>query len=387
MVYYGFTAFFDPLVHEFGWSHTQISFAMSLRGVEMSVLAPLIGFLVDHYGARRLALGGIVSVALGLFMLSAAHSLWFFYVCFLVISFGCSASTAQIFMQVVTHWFRKKSGLAFGVLTSGYGASGLLIPLVVQVIDGCGWRTAVVIFGAGMLVVGLPLVWLIRDSPADCGLCPDGEAEPAAVAGEEKDVRESDRGVPFRAAIRQRAFLCLAAGEGLRMMAVSAVVAHIMPFLETLHFPRATAGLIAGLITILSIIGRLSFGWLSDYFDKRHIISVAFGLMSLGVFALCGVHSLWILLLFLAVFPAGFGGAITLRAALLQGYFGREAFGRLLGLVMGASALGGMIGPTLAGFIFDTTGSYYPAWISLGIASSATVLLMLSVPANQKKLS
>lgn len=386
VVFYGFTAFFDPLVREFGWSYTEVSFAMSLRGIEMSMLAPLVGFLVDRFGSRLLALWGVSTIGLGLILLSFTDSLWMFYFCFILIAFGGGGCTAVVFMRVATNWFRKKLGLALGILTSGFGASGLLLPLIVWLIDDFGWRTAVVILGLGMWALGIPLVFVIRDTPEEYGLAPDGEEAPPPFGGGAKEAEAADD-VSLRVALRDRAFLFLALTEGLRMMAVGAVVTHIMPYLNLLKIPRPTAGLIAAGVTALSIVGRFGLGWLSDFFDKRYIIAIPLALMSLGMFALCAVDLWWMMLLFLFIFPTGYGGAITLRGTLLREYFGRAVFGRLLGLVMGASAIGGMIGPTFAGYIFDTTGSYTVAWISLGLASSVTVILMLGIGAKKNGMN
>ena len=88
IIFYGFTALIDPLVREFGWSYTQISFAMSLRGIEMSFLSPLVGFLVDRYGPRRLAFWGVITIGLSFFMMSVTQSLWMFYASFVLIAFG-----------------------------------------------------------------------------------------------------------------------------------------------------------------------------------------------------------------------------------------------------------------------------------------------------------
>ena len=92
ITFYGFTAFFEPLVKEFGWSYTQISLASSLRGIEMSFLAPLIGFLVDRFGSRKMVLWGVVTVGLGLILLSVTQSLWMFYAGFILIGFGGEAA-------------------------------------------------------------------------------------------------------------------------------------------------------------------------------------------------------------------------------------------------------------------------------------------------------
>jgi MFS family permease len=379
IIFYGFTAFFEPLIAEFGWSYTEVSFAISLRGIEMSFLAPLVGFFVDRYGSRRLAFLGVATIGFGFIALSFTRSLWMFYASFILIAFGGGGCTAVVFMRVVTNWFHKKLGLALGILTSGFGASGFLIPVIVWLIDGFGWRTAVTILGIGMWVIGLPLCLVIRNTPESCGLNPDGlETAPESKIDQEK--ADSGTGeISFRDALKRKSFIFLALGEGIRMMAVGAVIAHIMPYLNFLQIPRTTAGLAAGSIAVLSIAGRFGFGWLSDHLNRITLLTVSFAMMSLGMFALCYVDIWWMMILFLILFPSGFGGAISVRGVILREYFGLAAFGRLLGIVMGFSAVGGMIGPTLAGFVFDAAGTYYFTWIGFGAASLIGVFLMLSL--------
>ncbi|OGP63890.1 MAG: hypothetical protein A2170_06555 [Deltaproteobacteria bacterium RBG_13_53_10] len=387
IIFYGFTAFIDPLVREFGWSYTQVSFAMSLRGIEMSFISPLVGFLVDRYGPRRLVFWGVITIGLGFFMMSVTYSLWMFYASFVLIAFGGGGCTSVVFMRVVTSWFQRRVGLALGVMSSGFGASGLIVPLIVYLIDAFGWRAAVILLGAGTLIVGIPLAFVIRDTPEACSLQPDGRKNDPPVVGP-SGKRDGETGdFRFRDALRHRAFLSLVISEFLRMMAVAALVTHIMPYMNILHIPRTTAGLITGAIAVLSIFGRFGLGWLADLFDKRIIMVAAFSLLSLGFFFFCYVEIPWVMIVFLIVFPFGYGGTVVLRGAILREYFGRQTFGRLLGLVMGAAAAGGMIGPTLAGFIFDTTGSYHYTWIFLGIASSVSVLLILFIGPKPKATS
>ena len=88
IVFFGFTAFFDPIREEFGWSYTQISLAASLRGLEAGVFAPLIGFLVDRFGPRKLMLWGTIIVGFGLILLSLTQSLAIFYASVMLIGFG-----------------------------------------------------------------------------------------------------------------------------------------------------------------------------------------------------------------------------------------------------------------------------------------------------------
>jgi sugar phosphate permease len=379
VTFFSFTAFFDPLVKEFGWSYTEVSFALSLRGIEMSLLSPVVGFLVDRLGSRRLALWGVITVGIGFIILSFTRELWMFYASIILIAFGGGGCTGVVMMRVVANWFQSKVGLALGILTSGFGASGFLIPVIVWLIDDFGWRTAVIILGVGTWLIGIPLVFVIRNTPEECGLCPDGgRTDPLRNEKSEK----GDRGtivIGFADALRNRAFLLLALSEAIRMMAVAAVMTHIMPYLNILHIPRAAAGLIAAGLSVISILGRLGFGWLADSFDKPHTLAISTAMMGLGMFSLCYVNTWWIMVLFLFLFPVGYGGGTSVRGALLGEFFGRAVFGRLMGLVMGIGAIGVMIGPTLTGFIFDTTRSYAAAWIGLGIMSCISVLFLLNI--------
>ena len=384
--YYSFTAFFDPLIKEFGWSYTQISFAMSLRGMEMSILAPVVGFLVDRYGPRRICFLGVFTIGVGFLLLNLTQALWMFYACIFLIAFGGGGCTGVVMMNAVSNWFQRRIGLAIGVMSAGVGACGLLIPIVVWLIDTFGWSSAVVVIGIGTWIICLPLALVIRDRPEQYGLYPDGDTAPPALQTDSLQEGNATAPMLFSEALRRRAFLFVVMSEGIRMMALGAVMNHIMPYLNVLHVPRSTAGLIAGGVSVLSILGRFGFGWLADLFDKRLVAAVASGLMTVGIFLLCYVESGSVMILFLLLFPVGFGGMSTVRAAITQSYFGRESFGRLIGLIMGASAVGGIIGPTLAGYMFDTTGSYTLTWIILGIATSSTIPLMLGL-GPQKKTS
>ena len=79
VVFYGFTAIFEPIANDMGWSYAQISLAASLRGLEIGLLAPLAGILTDRLGPRRLIFAGAIITALGLFLLSRTTSLATFY--------------------------------------------------------------------------------------------------------------------------------------------------------------------------------------------------------------------------------------------------------------------------------------------------------------------
>jgi MFS family permease len=381
IVFFGFTAFFDPIRQDLGWSYTQISFAASLRGLEMGILAPISGFLVYRFGSRKLMLYGTVAIGLGLIFLGLTQSLSMFYGAFLLIAFGAGGCATTVTMTAVANWFHRNLGIALGAMMSGWGASGLIVPLVIRLIDAFSWRIALIILGLGMFIVGIPLSFIIRNNPQKHDYLPDGKSStnPLPTTGTQNSEAETG----FKDALRKKSFLYLAMAEIIRLTAVSAIVTHIMPYLGTMDIPRSTAGIVAACIPVFSIPGRLFFGWLGDVFDKRYVTSGAFCFLGLGILALCYVQVPFAVLFFLLLFAPGFGGISTLRGSIVREYFGRESFSRLMGILMGSSAIGGVLGPTLAGWVFDAQGSYQIIWfIYCGLIACAIYLIF-----NIKKYS
>lgn len=163
------------------------------------------------------------------------------------------------------------------------------------------------------------------------------------------------------------------------MMILLAVVTHVMPYLDSEGVAKSTATLVATFIPLLSIIGRLGFGWLGDVLDKRYIMAGIFGLLGVGLLAFSYVQLRWLVLPFLFVFSTAYGGASTLRGAILREYFGRGSFGRIFGVMMGIASIGAIIGPSIAGWTFDTLGSYHLIWLAFAGTMGISAILMVTI--------
>ncbi|MBN1829639.1 MAG: MFS transporter [Deltaproteobacteria bacterium] len=377
-IFYGFTAFFEPLIGEFGWTYTQVSFASSIRGMEMGLLSPFVGFLVDRYGSRNLLLVGVVTTGMGLILMGLTQSLAMFYGAVLILAFGAGGCTSVVTLTAVANWFSRNSGRAFGIMASGFGASGLLIPPVVWLVDACGWRWTLVILGLFTWAAGIPLSLIVRNRPEDCGLFPDGDPAPPPRSA----VTETGNEAPafsFLTALKDRSFIYINVAEGIRMMILAALAVHIMPYLSSINIDRTVAGLLAAAMPVLSILGRYGFGWLGDIVDKRYVSTISFVMMTMGISILAHGTSIWSVYAFLLLFAPGFGGGMVMRGAMVREFYGRDIFGKLIGIVMGTASIGGIIGPTLTGWIFDSTGSYYPAWIGFVVSLLAAIALILLV--------
>ena len=377
VIFYGFTAFFEPIVEEHGWSYTQVSIGISLRGLEMGILAPVIGFLVDRFGSRKLALFGLVTVGFGLILISQTQSLVMLYAAFLLLALGAGGCTSVVLYTAVANWFKRNVGKALGVVACGFGASGALVPLILRLIDTYDWRTALIILALGMWCLGIPLTFVIRDKPEQHRYFPD--REPLDEPTPNSEIQEQQVEVSFREVLRGRTLWLISLAEAIRFIVLTAVVIHVMPYLSSIGMARTNAGLVATAIPLLSLTGRFGFGWLGDIVDKRYVMAGTYCLMGIGMLAFSYAHVEWAVLPFLILFPPGYGGGIALRGAMLSEHFGTASFGKALGIMMGISSIGGIIGPILAGWTFDAMGSYHLIWLvfcGLTTVSIATILMV-----------
>lgn len=378
----GFTAFFEPIAEEFDWSYAQISLAVSLRGAEVGLLAPLMGLLVDRWGPRRLVFVGTILIGLALIFLSRITSLGMFYGAFFLLAISDSACSPTVTMTAVANWFRKKVGIATGIMASGFALGGLLIPIIVKLIDIFDWRTAIFILGLSMWVIGLPFSLLFRHKPEQYGYVPDGEESNAVIYDQGSSPAQTHE-VDIRAkqALKTRAFWHIGLASALQLLAISAVLVHVMPYLSNAGIIRSTSALVAMAMPLTSIIGRLGSGWLGDRFNKTQVAAGFFALMSMGLvcFNYVANEGAWLLFLFVILFGIGWGST-TLRTALVREYFGRKRFGTILGFMMGITGLGIILGPLFAGWVFDNWGSYHAAWLVLACLALIATVIMATTP-------
>lgn len=365
---YGFTAVINPIMQEFGWSSTQVSIASSMRGVEAGLFAPFIGIIIDRYGAKPVLFVGGILMGLGMIALSRIDSLVGFYLAFGLIALGTSAVGVTTFIAAVATWFHRKLGFAMGLMVSGFGMSGLVVVPATKTIDAFGWRTGMFYMAIGVFLVVLPLSLIMRKRPEDYGLLPDGDtvlAEGATnrPAGYGAHGKNADKSFSVRRALKSRNFWIIALAFSTQHMVAGGVITHVMPYLSSLNYSRDVGSIVAAAIPLTSIIGRFGFGWLSDRIKNRLLVMVGFILMSVGLVAFAFVSGgIPFIVLFLLFFTIGFGGTNTMRAIIPRAYFGLNGYGTYIGLITGVGTIGSMIGPLLAGVVFDTWGTYVPIW-------------------------
>jgi sugar phosphate permease len=259
-----------------------------------------------------------------------------------------------------------------------------MVPLVTWVVDVYDWRMAMVIFGLGSWVIIFPLALVVRHRPEQYGYLPDGEVSKTIEVDKVQVAEQYDEvDVSAKQALKGRAFWHISLGMLCHFLVAIAVTTHVMPYLSSIGIPRATSSLVAMAIPLVTIAGRLGFGWFGDRFDKRRVTAIGMALMAMGMllFNYVGMAGTWMLVTFIIVFGIGYGGPVPMSAALVREYFGRARLGTLLGLTTGVAYVGSLVGPPMTGWIYDTYGSYQGAWfIMVGLSIAGMVSFMTAPP-------
>jgi MFS family permease len=384
---YSFGVFFKPMSAEFGWTRAMTAGAYSLRSIEGGIASPVVGWAVDKYGARGVILLGAIISGASFALMPLVDSLLGFYLVYgILLSTGMSAMLYLPAWTVIAKWFKRRLSLAMAVLAVGAGVGGLICaPASAYLIERFGWRSAFVILGVVIWVVAIPLTLVVRNSPAEMGLARDGDPLPAARPEEDgspPDAKREDPGSPapgeytLTQALKSSVFWLLALAFFFFGMAHSTVTVHTVPALTDAGFSETTAAFSFGLLTLVSVIGRLAFGYLGDHLSKRYLFMVAYALTGLGLLVLMNARTMPMVYLFIFLFGVGFGGTVPLMPAIRAEYFGTTALGKIQGFMNPVLMFASALGPIFAGLVFDATGTYRISFLVTGMLTFCAVIAM-----------
>ena len=356
-VSYSFAAFFENFAKEFAAQRADVSWIFGLCGLVYFVLGAGGGMLADRWGPRLVCMTGMVFIAMGLFLTSLAQSLTTVYLSYgllvgLGIAFVYTPSIAS-----VQPWFNKRRGLASGIASSGIGAGTLILPVVVSyLLTEINWREALQMMSAGVLLIGLTAGFLLKRAPNLSGNA-SGQLP----------------GLTLSATLKTPSFKWLYMGTLLGAPVMFVPFAHISAAARDAGVPDAQAVGLVGLIGIGSLVGRFAIGWLADRMGRIKTLMLMQGLMGLSYLVWAGAQDPWVFAVFALWFGLSYGSIVSLLPAICMDLFGGRAVSAIIGTLYTGAALGNLLGPVLAGQVFDMTQSYaLVIWITLGISALAT---------------
>ena len=390
--FYGFPIFYKALLDEFGWAAAAGAAIIALSRLEGGIEGPIIGWAVDKFGPRKMAVLGAVITGFGFMAMSSVSSFNVgpIHVSALVafgllyagwMSIGYNTGFGHASMASVNAWFIRRRSRAFAVFSLGAGGSGITVFALGYLVDAFGWRVTALLAGFGIFAIIIPLSMLLRHKPEQYGYLPDGDDPHTAAVQASAGPAQGKRGpssmkvtwseydFSVKEALSTRAFWMLILGTGARSFAMTSVVVHLIVYLTAVRdiSPVGAGGALGSMVTI-SVIGRLGFGLLGDYMDKRHIMIGTLLLQTVGIFILMNATSMTQVWIFVVVYGIAYGGAIPVYMAIVGEYFGRQNYATIRGFNQLFHIPTTVTGPVFAGWIYDTTGSYAVAFTSFIIA-------------------
>jgi MFS family permease len=347
---HAYTVFLVTFIDVFGWSRADVSLAYAVSQIVTGVSSPLVGWLVDRLGPSRLILMGGALLTAGLLANAGATQLWHVVLLYgVVMTLGANCLGLVVFVPLLSRHFVRNRGMAVSVVQSANGfARAFSAPVATLMISGLGWRGAYLAQGALMAVILLPLASLFR------GI---GQGARRRVADTE--------GWTVRQAVRTPHFWLLFAVYMFTGLGSFLVALHQLAFAVDIGFDKLYAAGVLGMGAFLSLPGVIITGTLSDYVGREISAVVTYGTSIIGVvFALLITAPdqhllLWLHACFFGLTWGARGPAITAKTADL---FPGPNLGAILGVITIGTGLGAAGGSWLAGFVFDTTGSYRVAF-------------------------
>ena len=372
---YTFSAFVESLQKDFGASRGSVSLVFSLAGCLYFGLGIVSGPLADRWGSRRLAVAGMLLVAIGLALAGRARTLMEIYVAYgLGVGLGVGCSYVPV-LGAVQRWFRRRRGFASGLAVSGIGVGTLAMPpLASFLIDALGWRDAYLALGGLAAVAGVGMALLIEDDPRARGVGPDGDPlQPNADAGKPS-------GFAVRDAVRSRRFTGLYAACLISSFGLFVPFVHLVPYALDHGIPQASAVLLLGAIGVGSTVGRFFLGGLADRMGRQLALVFMFAGMALALLVWAAATGFWALAIFALAYGLFYGGFVALLPALVMDFFGARNIGALIGILYTSVAVGTLIGPSAAGFAFDFSRSYLLPIAASACANLVAAAIMACMP-------
>ena len=392
---HSFSAFFPPILNDYGWTRGSTALMFSINVLLYGVLSPIAGSLADRWKPKLMMSLGILIMGIGTASCALANELWQFYVLFgILLSLGTTFSGAPVMIPVVSRWFTRRRGAAIGIVVAGGALSFSMVTYAEYLISMFDWRLAFVSLAVTAIGICIPLILLFFRGRPKQQVKSSVETEEISISVD-KNLQESVtvssdyENLPLIQILKDYRLWLIALSYMLYMgIANYLIIAHQIVFFLDLGYDSHFAASIAGAVGIFAALGALS-GFLSDKMGREKTFTACCVLSIISLLILLSLKDAsnpWALYIFVLSFglPMGlFSPALIAGAADL--FYGKH-FGTVNGILFMGFGIGGAIGPWLGGYIFDITGNYSLAFIiCIAAYTIACISFWIAAPRRAKK--
>lgn len=363
-----------PLGKELGWAPPQIYLAIMFATVTTIFVAPLIGRLIDRFGARRVIALSFLAEAIIIYSFRFLDDrIYLFYLRYAALAVFATGTTALAFSALISRWFDRKRGLALGITLAGLGVGGVMWSLLTQYLfDTVGWRATFGWMAAGIALLVLPIMVLIlRDDPGSMGLHADGElqANPAAA-------KVAAQGLSLREALTTHRYWLMVVGFFLMAFATYGITLNLVPLMQHQGASASLAAAAQASMWAILVVGRVSTGWLMDRYFAPHVafaflIPAIVGTVMLALGASGPMAFVAAMLVGLAT-----GAEVDVLAYLTGRYFGVKHFAAIYATFFSVYAIGTSVGSYATSAIAASAGYDAALWTLTGLLILPALLLL-----------
>ncbi|MDU2672717.1 MAG: MFS transporter [Clostridium sp.] len=390
VIFLSHSIFLRPVTEALGFSATQFSLVFTIVAVSTAAVSPFMGKIIRKYDIKYvMALcGAIVSISFG--VLGIAKELWQFYLLSVVIGVFATGITQIPISYIITNWFpSEKKGVATGIAFAGGNLGAFCTILVISnLMPKIGYEKCYFILGSVMFVVTIAVsLFVIKGKPADIGQLPYGTKETTINVKINKD-EEEVMGYTLAEAKASPVFWIYIVAIVLLGLVFAGVQMHIPSYMQSVGHSLQFASMITSLVSIMGILSNVLIGMLLEKAGIKKGMLIIGVFMTLSVVCLLFGKTVAFAILFAIIFGAFIAIASMGPSYLTSEIFGKKEYGTILGIVIMFFQLGGAIGPTLSGFIYDSTGEYTITWIifiALLVITFGTFLFAINL-ANSKNV-
>lgn len=389
VIFLSHSIFLRPVTEALGFSATQFSLVFTIVAVSTAAVSPFMGKIIRKYDIKYvMALcGAIVSISFG--VLGIAKELWQFYLLSVVIGVFATGITQIPISYIITNWFpSEKKGVATGIAFAGGNLGAFCTILVISnLMPKIGYEKCYFILGSVMFVVTIAVsLFVIKGKPADIGQLPYGTKETTINVKINKD-EEEVTGYTLAEAKASPVFWIYIVAIVLLGLVFAGVQMHIPSYMQSVGHSLQFASMITSLVSIMGILSNVLIGMLLEKAGIKKGMLIIGVFMTLSVVCLLFGKTVAFAILFAVIFGAFIAIASMGPSYLTSEIFGKKEYGTILGIVIMFFQLGGAIGPTLSGFIYDSTGEYTITWvifIVLLIVTFGTFLFAINLASKKR---
>ncbi len=386
-----FTVFLAPMTSALGWSRITYTGAVTAQSLLNIAARPIIGIVLDRLGPRPLMAAGALVAGACYLLLSQVSQPWQFYLLYsFAAAFGLGETGNLVTSATISKWFIRMRGRALAIASTGMNLGQIIFtPLCALLIAAIGWRMTWSVTGLMVVGVVLPIAFVMRRSPEDIGLTPDGApSEEPAPGGTATSRNAAEPSWGLRQAIRTRAVWILMLSSNLSSLAYSGILYHLVAYYTDSGLSLQAAGVLIGLNHTFALISKIPWGMVAERFPVRYCMMVSYSGRVAGLLILLLSNSPLRFLGYVVVSGLISHGVGNLQSQIWADYYGRANVGTIRGVLAPISILSSIAGPLFSAATFDRTGSYHGAfWVYAGTLTLAVCLLYFATPPRTQPLA